>query len=108
MDKVVDILKKLGIPFAYDHFAEGEAVDPPFICFRCPDSDNFAADGKVYLGITVFDVELYTDKKDPELEKKLQALFDETGIVYEKDETYIESEKLIEVIYEFEEVDNAE
>ena len=30
MDKFLDILKSAGFPYAYDHFAEGEAPDPPF------------------------------------------------------------------------------
>ena len=47
-------------------------------------------------------IELYTDKKDPELEKKLQGLLTESGFVYEKNEAWIESEKLYEVVYEFE------
>ena len=55
MDKIIKILEgleKQGIPYAYDHFAEGEGPDPPFLCFRCPNSDNFAADGTVYFPIT--------------------------------------------------------
>jgi hypothetical protein len=74
MDKIIQILEELGLPYAYDHFAEGEGPDPPFLCFRCPNSDNFAADGTVYFPITEIDIELYTDKKDPETEKKLEGL----------------------------------
>ena len=48
MDKLIQMLKTMQIPFAYDHFAEGEAPEPPFICSLLPDSDNFSADGRVY------------------------------------------------------------
>jgi hypothetical protein len=102
MDEVIRILKELNIPFAYHHFAEGEAPDPPFICYLCPSTDNFAADGTVYLDIDVIHIELYTDRKDPELEKQLQKLLKDSGIVYEKNESWIETEKLYEVLYEFE------
>lgn len=102
MDKVIQILEELGLPYAYDHFAEGEGPDPPFLCFRCPNSDNFAADGTVYFPITEIDIELYTDKKDPEAEKKLEGLLIGSGIFFEKAETWIESEKLYEVLYSFE------
>lgn len=51
---------------------------------------------------TAVDIELYTDKKDPGLEKKLQELLTAAGIVYEKNEGWIESENLYEVVYEFE------
>ncbi len=103
MEKIVELLNRLGIPFAYDHFAEGEGPDPPFVCYRIPGTDNFDADGMVYFGINEVDIELYTDTKDPKTEKKLEALLAEYGICYEKDETYIESEKLYEVVYQFEE-----
>ena len=52
MDRILDILQALGIPFAYDHFAEGESPEPPFICYLLPASDNFAADGQVYFKAT--------------------------------------------------------
>lgn len=103
MDRIVELLTRLGIPFAYDHFAEGEGPDPPFICYRCPNSDNFAADGTAYFPITEINIELYTDKKDPETEKKLEDLLTKAGIFFDKQETWIESEKLYEVLYAFEE-----
>ena len=102
MDEIIKILETLGIPYAYDHFAEGEGPDPPFICYRCPNSDNFAADGTVYFPITEIDIELYTDTKDPETEKKLEDLLTGSGIFFEKTETFIDSEKLYEVLYSFE------
>jgi hypothetical protein len=102
MNEIITILGELGIPYAYDHFAEGEGPDPPFICYRCPNSDNFAADGVVYFPITEIDIELYTDKKDPETEKKLEDLLTGSGIFFEKTETFIDSEKLYEVLYSFE------
>ena len=48
MEELVQIIQEMQIPFAYDHFAEGESPDPPFICYLIPGSDNFAADGRVY------------------------------------------------------------
>ena len=48
MDDLMQLMEEIGLPFAYDHFAEGESPVPPFITFLLPGSDNFAADGKVY------------------------------------------------------------
>lgn len=106
MDEVIRILEQTRIPFAYDHFSEGEASDPPFICYRAPESNNFSADGTVYLDVDVIDIELYTDEKDPALEKRLQKLLTDAGIYYEKTEVWIESERLYEVVYEFELADS--
>ena len=30
---MLDVLKELGLPFAYDHFAEGESPEPPFVVY---------------------------------------------------------------------------
>lgn len=73
MDKLLEILKSAGFPYAYDHFAEGEAPDPPFVCYLLPGSDNFSADGKVYYRISEARVELYTDQKDFAAEGKRRA-----------------------------------
>ena len=102
MDKLVSIMKEINLPFAYDHFAEGEAVDPPFICYLLPGSDNFSADGRVYHKISEVHIELYTDKKDLSVERKVEAVLDQHGIFYEKSEVWIESEKLYEVLFSFE------
>lgn len=101
MDDVLSILAEIGLPFAYHHFAEGESPDPPFICYLTPGSDNFAADGKVYYKIDEYHIELYTDRKDPELEDSVEAVLDGHGVFYDKSEVWIESEKLYEVMYSF-------
>lgn len=102
MDDLMKILTESGLPFAYDHFAEGKSPEPPFICYLLPGSDHFSADGRVYFKINEVRVELYTDYKDLALEKKLEDVLDAHGIFYGKSETWIESEKLYEVLYSFE------
>ena len=102
MEKIAAILEKIGLPFAYDHFAEGESPDPPFICYLIPNSDNFSADGRVYYKINEIHIELYTDCKDLSAEQQVEAVLDEHGIFYEKTEVWIESENLYEVLYTFE------
>ena len=71
MEKLVQMISEMGIPFAYDHFAEGESPEPPFLCYLVPGSDNFAADGKVYHKVGRVHIELYTDSKDPFIEEKV-------------------------------------
>ena len=102
MDEILTMLAEIGLPYAYHPFAEGESPDPPFICYLTPGSDNFAADGKVYYKIDEYHIELYTDVKSPMLEAELEAVLDAHGIFYDKTEVWIESEKLYEVLYQFE------
>lgn len=101
MDELVKIIEEMGIPFAYDHFAEGESPNPPFLCYLLPGSDNFAADGRVYYKMSEVRIELYTDFKDVSLEEKVTAVLDSHGIFYEQSEIWIEEEKLYEVAFEF-------
>lgn len=102
MDKLLEMLGEMQIPFAYDHFAEGEAPNPPFICYLLPGSNNFSADGVAYFKVNEVRIELYTDTKDLSVEQNVEAVLDQHGFFYEKSETWIESEKLYEVLYSFE------
>jgi hypothetical protein len=101
MEELVKIMEEIEIPFAYDHFAEGESPEPPFITYLLPDSDNFAADGKVYYRISGVRIELYTDYKNPSLEQKVTTVLDSHGVFYAQSEVWIEEEKLYEVAFEF-------
>lgn len=102
MEELSQMLQEMQIPFAYHHFAEGEAVNPPFICYLLPRSNNFSADGKVYFRINEVRIELYTDLKDLAVEQQVEDILDEHEIFYNKSETWIESERLYEVLYIFE------
>ena len=98
-DAITEMLEEAGLPLAYDHFAEGESPDPPFLIFLFPSSDNFSADGKVYQKIDALHIELYTDRKQPDVESRLETVLDRHGIFYEKTEVWIDTERLYEVLY---------
>ena len=102
MDELLLMLGEMQIHFAYDHFAEGESPDPPFICYLLPGSNNFSADGRVYYKISEVHIELYTDLKDLSVESAVETVLDSHGIFYQKSEVWIESERLYEVLYTFE------
>ena len=108
IEQIAAMLQETGIPFAYDHFAEGESPEPPFICYLLPGSDNFAADGKVYFKINEVRIELYTDKKDESVEKQVEDVLDGRGVFYNKSEVWIAEERLYEVLYSFEVPDVSE
>ena len=67
------------------------------------DVTNFvSADGRDFFKIDRIHVELYTDRKDPVLENSVETVLDRHGIFYNKSEVWIDSEKLYEVLYQFE------
>lgn len=99
---VIGMLEEMDIPFAYDHFAEGESPDPPFLVFLFPSSDNFGADGKVYQKIDDLHLELYTDRKQLDLESAVEDVLDKYDFFYDKTKVWIPEEKLYEVLYSME------
>ena len=104
--EVFQMVKSIGLPPAYHHFDEGQSPEPPFVVYLYPGTNTFSADGVVYQGINQLDIELYTNKKDLESEKRVEAVLKKHGFFYEKNETYIETEKMYEVLYEMEVVIN--
>jgi hypothetical protein len=98
---LVEIIKGLGLPFAYDHFAEGEAPDPPYLLYRYPESQNFSADNIVWNKADTVYLELYSDYKDMETEHKIEEALLQQEVYWDKSETWIDSEKLYEVLYSF-------
>ncbi len=99
---IAEIIREIGLPFAYHHYAEGESPDPPFLLYLFPESDNYGADNTVYVKVSRVYLELYTDLKDPELEKQVERALSEQGVFWDKSEVWIESESLYEVLYSFE------
>ncbi|MBT3320187.1 MAG: hypothetical protein HN948_10475 [Clostridia bacterium] len=95
---LAQILSEAEVSVARNSFKKQQ--NPPYIVYVFSHSNNFSADSKVYIKRENYRVELYTDKKDVALEEKLEGIFDKYGLVYDKTETYLESEKLIEVMYE--------
>ena len=40
MEKLTEIMNKIGLPFAYDHFAEGESPDTSIFCIYLPKRED--------------------------------------------------------------------
>lgn len=99
-ENVIEMLEEAGLPLAYDHFAEGESPEPPFLIFLFPGTDNVFADDTVYQKIDELNIEFYTDKKDPETENLIEDILIAHELPYEKSEVWIESEKMYEVLYQ--------
>ncbi|WP_337970288.1 hypothetical protein [Virgibacillus salexigens] len=99
LSELVAMLRATEFPVAYSHF-DNEPPSIPFITYLTPGTENFQADNKTYMKITNADIELYTNKKDLQAEKTIEDLFEKHDIAWEAFETYIESERLFQRIYE--------
>lgn len=91
-------LKSLGLPVAYGEFTSPQT--PPFITYQFAYSGDIMADNQNYIEAGYFQVELYTAKKDPATEKLVEDKLKELRLPYSKIETWLENEKLRQVVYE--------
>lgn len=102
-DDIIKVLSKMNIPYAYHHFVADETnplPTPPFIIYYADNNDSFFADNKNYCNFNHFVIELVTEKKDIELESKLEVLFFNANIPFDKEgDDYIENERIYQVRY---------
>lgn len=100
--QLYDLLCRTGLPVVYRAWQEGSAPALPWMVYYDGASRNFSADGKVYVRRQKYFVELYTEEKDPDTERLVEAAFDGAGIFWNRDETYVESERMYKISYEIE------
>ena len=95
--ELYQVLKSIGYPVAYGSFTS--PVTPPFITYQFAYSNDLIADNINYVAIDDFQVELYTTKKDITAEQKVQDKLKELGLPYRKFETYLDEEKVYQILY---------
>lgn len=93
--------KENNIKIPYSHYDFDREVEPPHLMSTEIDSNNFLADNKIYYKKSNARLELTTDTRDRELEKRVEKeiLYD---IIWSREVTYIQSEKVWNVSYFFE------
>lgn len=104
--EIASMIESTELENTYYQYPEGEAPELPYILFYYPERDDFQADNKNYAKITQLNIELYTKEKDFEKEEALEGILEANDLVYDKEEQYIESEKMYEVLYTMEVIIN--
>lgn len=102
LQEVNNMVKSIGLPYAYFQFPEGTRQAPPFICFFYGPSDDLYADNSNYQDISRLNIELYTSTKDFALEKTIEDILKLNGFSYYREENFIETEKIWQIAYEME------
>ena len=98
--QIAQMVASIGIPTAYYQFDNNSGQQPPFICFFYPNNNDVLADNTNYQKIEHLVIELYTDNKDFGLEAAVEAVLNLHGLVYSRDEEYLDTERMFEVVYE--------
>lgn len=86
------ILKELNLPIAYRCFAPGQVPALPYIVYY--------ADDIVYHEGYAVTIEVYTEYKDIELEKRVKQLLNDNQLPYESYESFLDSEGMYLKAYE--------
>lgn len=95
-------LNNVSVPFAYRAFEEGEAVAPPFICYMYTGNVPEPADNTNYVKIEQLAIEVYSDSKNFALESAVESVLNANELVYTREETYLDDEKMQMVTYTME------
>ena len=97
--QVAEMVSSIGVPYAYYQFPNNTGIAPPFVCFYFNSSNDFSADNTNYQRIRQLSLELYTDNKDFTLEQTVENILNQNGLVYSREETYLDSEKMYMVTF---------
>lgn len=106
--EVAAMVAEIGIPYAYYQFPDNTGQATPFVCFFYSGDNDFKADDSNYQKIEHLIIELYTDDKDFTLEQTVESVLASHGMVWTRDEEWIESERMLEVVYEMDVVITSE
>lgn len=88
LTELCDAISSTGVRWAQVGFAEGDGANRPtrlpFVILMPTGAQTFVADGRVYVGLTEYDVELYARSRWYDKERELEAAFLERRIPWEK------------------------
>lgn len=98
--EVAAMVAEIGVPYAYYQFPEGTGQETPFICFFYSYNNDVKADNSNYQKIERLIIELYTDNKDFDLEHRVESVLASHDMVWSRNEEWIESERMLEVVFE--------
>ncbi len=99
LEELYIVLAGIGIPVRYSHF--NNPVSPPYLVYINEGKETFKADDSIYLKEKSIRIELYTKIKDESLEETIENTLENSGLIWEFDETYDDNQKLFIIYYYF-------
>lgn len=97
--EVANMINTIGVPFAYYQFPNNTEQACPFVCFFFGLSNDLAADNTNFQKIRELNIELYTDNKDFQLEETVESVLNRNGLVFTREESYLDSERMYMVTF---------
>ncbi|PZO95395.1 MAG: hypothetical protein DI617_03785 [Streptococcus pyogenes] len=95
LSEFAEILEQAGLPVTYHAYQEGNVPDLPYLVYFESSPIINVADNSVNHQIKTVIVELAFEKKDDDLEERLEELWSNHELFFEaQEETFIETERL--------------
>ena len=108
LQEIAEMIAEMELPYAYRAFEQGTGQEPPFICYIYTGNVPEPADNTNYARIETLAIELYTDTKDFALEASVEAVLDKYEMVYDREEDWLDDEKMQMTTYTMEVLINGE
>lgn len=102
LKQIVEMLESINIPVAYRAFEvdkHNPPPAPPFICYFFPNSDPEFADNANAAKVEELDIELYTDRKNFELENSIEEALKSNELPFSREEDRIDSEQMLQTTF---------
>lgn len=105
LSEIYTKLCTLGVPVAYLQFSKPQKL--PFIAYYEAHTEIQGADGYNLYRRTTIRIELYSENKNPELERKIENLFRSVEITKDGD-VYLNEENMFMTVFSFETIQKME
>lgn len=105
LEEIYEKLCTLGIPVAYLQFSKPQKL--PFIAYLEAGTEIQGADNYNLFRRTRIKIELYSENKNPELERKIENLF-RTVEIEKYGDTYLNEERMFMTVFSFEAIQKME
>lgn len=100
--EVAQMVDSIGLPYAYYQFDEDTAQAPPFVVFFFSTSNDLYADQTNYQRIDSLSIEFYSSEVDFDTEETIEAILNDAGLTFYKEQSFIESERIWQTAYDME------
>jgi len=98
--ELVDKIDEELFDCAFEAFPSPPPV--PYMVVAYAYNSDVMAEGRNYLAVGKYQVELYTEKRHPPDEEKVEKFLKDLGFAYRKSGFFNEEEKVYQVVYEIE------
>ena len=99
--KLVQALKSLQFPVAYYTFPENDAPKLPYIVYWQESDNTLFCDNAAYGYSGNYTLELYYDRKNPELENRIKKEVSDNGFIISRGaDVYIPTEKMFMLTFD--------